>query len=208
MRVEVRLEQGAGLVLEDAVDEELDAGRCVAGSRRALAPLDQFADLLGAARVVPAQRADDARGQLPAARQRDVGDLFLGIDLGVLPVRDAEPMQLGLGKAKAGEHVVGRTRRQEPRDQGPRPFLERAVRPPIGVALDPAVGRIRHRGVDPGQLERPGVDPCRVAVAIVEIDRTIRYHPVEVGAVGDPPGKSVSDQPPPSTQGSSGCAVA
>ncbi len=59
VRIEVGLEQGARLVLQDAVDEELDAGRGIAGSGRALAPPDEFADLLRAARVVPTKGGDD-----------------------------------------------------------------------------------------------------------------------------------------------------
>ena len=73
--VEVRLEDRAGPVLEDAVQEQLDAGRGVATDGRPGAPLDELLDLLGAARPVPPQRPDDTGRQLAATGERRVGDL-------------------------------------------------------------------------------------------------------------------------------------
>ena len=73
--VEVRLEDRAGPVLEDAVQEELDAGRGVATDGGPRAPLHELLDLLGAARPVPPQRPDDTGRQLAATGERRVGDL-------------------------------------------------------------------------------------------------------------------------------------
>ena len=66
LAVAVRLEHRAGEVLEDAVHHQLDAGRRVPADGRRPAPLDELLDLLGAAAVLPPQRA---RRPAPSARR-------------------------------------------------------------------------------------------------------------------------------------------
>ena len=73
--IEVRLEDRAGPVLEDAIEEQLDAGRGVAADRGPRSPLDELLDLLVAARPVPPQRPDDTGRQLAATGERRVRDL-------------------------------------------------------------------------------------------------------------------------------------
>ncbi len=103
-------------------------------------------------------------------------------------------MKLRLGETNAVQEFLGRARRQEPRDEEPRALLKGAAGSTIGIALDPSVGRVCRRCIDPGQLERLAVDPGGVAIAAIEIDRAIRDDPVEVGAIRDPAGK-VGERP-------------
>ena len=58
-----------------------------------------------------------------------------------------------------------------------RPSGSRSIRPSIGSRVS---------GADPGPLERRRVDPGRVAVAAVEIDRPVGDDPIEVLAPGHP----------------------
>ena len=96
----------AGAVLEDPVLHQLHARRAVAVRCRPSAALDQLVDLLRAALAVPPQRPDDPRGQLAPSGQRRVGDLLLvGGDDRVLPVGDAERVELGLGETQRGDEV-------------------------------------------------------------------------------------------------------
>src|SRR6185369_4253237 len=100
--VEVRLEEAAGLVLEDAVLHQLDSCGRIATDRRAFATCDEPFDLLRAARPIPPERTHDAGRQLATTGQRRVGDLFpFGRDARVLPAGDAQRVELGLGKAQA-----------------------------------------------------------------------------------------------------------
>ena len=77
------------------------------------------------------------------------------------------------------ELVVGRDRRQQVVDQVRSALVQRACRIPVGLPLDPAVGRVRRGGGQPGQLEGPGVDPDAVAVAVGEVRRAVGNHGVE-----------------------------
>ena len=151
-----------------------------------LASRDELLDLLRAARPIPPQRADDAGRQLATTGERRVGDLLpFGRDDRVLPGGDAERVELGLGEAQARDQFLGRVRGEQAFDEVGRAFLERAARSAVGVAFDPAVIRVERVGGHAGQLERPGVDPGRVAVAALEEDRPIRHDPVEIVAVWD-----------------------
>ncbi len=76
LAVAVRLEHRAGEVLEDAVHHQLDARRSVPPDRCRPTALDEFLDLLAAARSLPPHRPDDAAGQLAARSERDVGALL------------------------------------------------------------------------------------------------------------------------------------
>ena len=58
--------------------------------------------------------------------------------------------------------------------------MQRARWCPVRVALDPAVFRIGRVAVDPGELERPAVDPGGMAVAVREDGRPIGDDPIEV----------------------------
>src|SRR5262249_58464948 len=49
------------------------------------------------------------------------------------------------------------------------PLVQRALRRAAGVALDPAVRRVRRQRVDPGQLQGAGADPGAVAVAVGQV---------------------------------------
>ena len=71
----------------------------VAADGRAAPSLDELLDLLVAAVVLPPQRPDDARGQLAADGERDVGELLLvAVDDRVLPGGDAERVEVALGE--------------------------------------------------------------------------------------------------------------
>jgi hypothetical protein len=62
--------------------------------------IEELLDLVGPAFAVPPQRADDAPRQLAPPGQRRVRGLAaVGLDDGVLPVGDAETMELGLREA-------------------------------------------------------------------------------------------------------------
>ena len=185
--VQVRLEDGTREVLEHAVEHELDAGRRIAAARRPRPALDQLLDLFRPAVALPPQGAHDAAGQLAPTGERGVGELLLvGRHDGVLPVRDAQGVQLGTGRAE----VPRRGRRA----WWPAATVRRA-RSPLPGARRSAARRGRARsgrrrvgglGGDPGQLERLRVDPGRVAVAALEVDRPIGRDAVEVRAVRDP----------------------
>ena len=54
--------------------------------------------------------------------------------------------------------------------------------------MRPSIG-VRRVGGHAGQLERLRVDPARVAVAALEVDRAIRHDAIEVVAVGDAAGE-------------------
>ena len=114
-------------------------------SRRA----DELLDLLGAAVALPPHRPDDPGRQLAARGERDVGALLrVGPDDRVLPCGDAERVQIGLG-CREGRLEIGRgVVRLEPLHQVRCPFVERAARGAVRVALDAAVGRVRGRGGD------------------------------------------------------------
>ena len=179
--VDVRVEHGAREVLEDAVHHQLHARRLVAPDRGRPATLDELLDLLGAAVTLPPHRADDARRQLAARGEGDVGALLgLRPDDGVLPGRDPQRVQVGLAEPQRRLQVGGCVVGLEPPDEVHRAFVERAGRAAVRVALDPAVGRVGGLGGHAGQLECPGVDPGAVAVAVGQDDRAIRHDRVEV----------------------------
>ncbi|GAA3146279.1 hypothetical protein GCM10017687_74030 [Streptomyces echinatus] len=83
-------------------------------------------------------------------------------------------MQMPLGVQQRGQPVGGTGGRGEPADQLHRALLERAARLAGGVALDPPVGRVGGAPADPGQLQRPAVDPGTVVVPVGQIHRPVR----------------------------------
>ena len=66
--VAVRLEQGAGVVLQHAVGHDLDARGVVVADDPVLALRQELRDLLEALVAVPPQRADDASRQASVVR--------------------------------------------------------------------------------------------------------------------------------------------
>ena len=204
VRVEVRLEHGAGEVLEDAVLEDLHAGRPErppgSGPRRATSSSICSAPWS----CSHVERRHDARGQLAAPGERAVG-LLVGSSTEaschcVMPERVQVRLRLGAA-----------------RRPGPRRCPAGRCRTTSSIALswsvpagDPSGSRmitpscgIGGVGGDPGELERPGVHPRAVAVAAVEV-RPVGRGPPRPGSarVGFPPGKSAMYQPSPTIQGS------
>ncbi len=98
----------------------------------------------------------------------------------VLPRRDAERVQVRLARAAA-------PRPSRPRsgggarslDEAHRALVQRAGGLALGVALDPTVGGIGRVAGDPSRLQRAGVHPGAVAVAVRQEDRPIGHQPVE-----------------------------
>ena len=143
------------------------------------------------------QRPDDPAGQLAAPGQRRVGHLAeLGPDDRVLPVGDPERVELGLGQPEARDDLVGRrlgaaaARRASSPPPGGRRSGGRRRR--ARCARRPGRGCRRRC---PAAVERRRVDPGRVAVAALEVDRPVRHDPVEVGPIagcrpGSPPSTS------------------
>ena len=117
-------------------------------------PLDQLVDLLVAALAVPPHRGLDPGGQPARLGRGPVDRLVLGADDRVLPGRDPERVEVGLGEAQAVAHVLGGDRRGISRSTSVgAPSWSAPVGRAVGVALDPAVGRVRRVAIDPGQLE-------------------------------------------------------
>ena len=184
--VEVRLEQCGRAVLRHAVLHHLHGGRAEPALGQGLAPPDQVRDLLHALGAVPPQRADHVRAELAAGRSVDVrraGVVHAGVraDDRVLPARDAERVQVGLAGKQSGAVVGAGGAGQVPGDQGGRALVEGAARVAVRVPLDAAVGRVRRVPGDARELQRPGVDPGAVVVAVGQEHRPVRHHGVEVG---------------------------
>ena len=106
--------------------------------------------------------------------------------MGVLPSGDPDGVQFGLGVTDRLLQRGGCVVRDQPPDQVDRRLLERADRGPVGIALDPAQGRVWGRCRDPGQLEGTGVHPRSVAIAVRQEDRSIANDVVEQLATWDP----------------------
>jgi len=96
---------------------------------------------------------------------------------GVLPGRDAEAVELGLGPRERVEHLGLGVFRDQALDEVGRPLVEGAARATVRVPLDPAIRRVGGFGGDPSPLEGEAVDPGAMAVAVGQ----------ERGAVGDDP---------------------
>ena len=179
--VEVGTEHGRGHALDDAVCEELDAGRGVAWCCGSCTPLHELGDLLGAAHLIPAEGADHPARELATTRQGREGDILLvGPDVRLLPVRDPDLVEGPLADAQRLEELVRRRWWEPVGYQGAGILLERADRTAVGIAFDASAGRVDGRARDAGHLQPPRVHPGRVAVAALEVDRTVRDDPVEV----------------------------
>ena len=182
--VQVGLQQGGGEVLDDAVLHDLDRGRGEAGSPGLRPPGHQLVDLLAAAAPVPPQRADHPGLQrsgllgLQVDRQR-VGLAEQRPDGGVLPGRDTVGEHHLLGHQQPGELVLGGGHRRQSLDEAGSPLVQGARRRARGVPLDPAVGRVRRRGVDAGELEGPAVGPGPVPVTVRQQGRPVGHDGVE-----------------------------
>ena len=184
MLVEVGIDRRAGEVLADTVLHDLDAGRGEASGGAAGAQRHQVVDLLEPARAFPPQGTDDAAGERAPARGGEVRLVVPGlrrvVDDRVLPAGDAERVQERLALQQALVDGVGRQRRLMLRDEGLRALVQRALRRAVRVALDPAVFGIGRVGGDPRDLQRLGVDPGAVTVAVRQDHRSIRHDRVDV----------------------------
>jgi len=77
-----------------------------------------------------------------------------------------------------------------------------------GVALEVSVRWVGGLARDPGDLQRAGVDPGAVVVAVGQEHRTVGTMLSRSAAVGVPPGKAAIAHPPPRIQRLSGCVSA
>ncbi len=185
-RVEVGRRHGGREVLGHPVLHDLDARGPEPPVAVALPPLDQGVHLLLAEVPLPPERADDVRREVAVAGGLQVGRtgiLHAGVVAHdrVLPAGHAQRVEVALPGEESPVVVVGVVGRRVAGDQLHGPLVEGAGGVPVGVPLDAAVRRVRRPGVDPGQLERPAVDPCPVVVPVGQVDRPVGHHPVEVG---------------------------
>ncbi len=173
---------------------------------RALRPqLDELVHLLLAARAVPEEVALRAHGQLAPLGERAVGRERLRVHGGVLPGGDPERVQLRLGEADALLPLLGRRFRHEPLHE--RPSRPRAASRGARRRRRARCGRPDGSAVaasDAGELERAGVHPRAVPVAVLEEDGPVGDDCVEVARLGVPPGNESIDQPSPTIHSRSG----
>ena len=80
-------------------------------------------------------------------------------------------MQVLLGSQQPGQPVVHGQLRHEAADQVRRALVQGALRAAVGGPLDPAVRRIGGPRVDPRELQRPGIGPGAVPVAVRQVGR-------------------------------------
>ncbi len=184
--VEVRRPEGGRAVLEHAVLHDLHARRPEAWAGQGLAAAHEIGDLGDPEAAVPPERADhvgDEVALLDRAQIGRAGVVHAGVraDDRVLPGRDAEREQVGLTRDEPVVVVLLGRGRQQPGDQAHRTLVEGAGRRAVGEPLDPAVGRVRGLGGDPGELEGAGVDPGAVVVAVGQERGAVGHDGVEVG---------------------------
>ncbi len=143
--------------------------------------LDQLGDLLQAPAALPPQRAHHPGGEPAVDGQRLVGGLGARGNPGVLPAGDAQRVQvalrlqdrrLPLRAVRLRDHVVV--------DPVGRALVQGAGGLAVRAALDPAVVRIRGVPVDPGRLQRAGVHPGPVHVAVEQEHRAVGDDRVQV----------------------------
>ena len=153
------------------------------------ATLHEVGDLVEAELAVPPERADHVGDQVAArdrieVRRPGVGHPRVGAHDRVLPGRDAQREEIFL----ALEQPRGVLRRRQLGEEHGHAvhgtLVQRALRAAVREPLDPAVRRVGGLGGDPRELERPRVGPGAVVVAVVEQDRPVRDHCVEVGRRG------------------------
>ena len=182
-----------GQRLTHPVHHDLDGGGAEPARCGALTPPEQIGDLAGVAGPVPPQGRVDVRGQPAFGHGRTVGAVGVGdadvrrrTDDGILPVRDAPRVQVGLARTEPGGEVGGGRGRNDARDQPHRPVVQRAGGLAPLVALDPAVGGVGRVPGDPGPRERRRADPGAVMVAVRQEHGTAGGHRFQVGGRGDP----------------------
>ena len=178
--IEVRLEEGAREVLEDAVEHELDRRSPQALDDgcppRVLEPLE----LVQAARPVPPQREGRAQGEVAALGEGPVGRNVVLLDPGVRDGGDPEGVEVPLGGEDRRLPLPLVERRKVAADESGRSLVKRPLGRSVGLALDPAIVGIGRGGRDAGEREGPAVDPRPVAVAVLQEDRSVRDDRVEV----------------------------
>ena len=195
-------------VLDDAVDHQLHARRGVPAHRPLGPSRDQALDLLQPVVVLPPQRAHDPRRQLAAAGHPQVGRVAVGPDDGVLPVGDAQRVQVGLALDQPPVELGVAGRRDVALDEVLGALVERAQRRPVGVAGDPAVVRVRRVHGDPAissarlltHASWPSLLGRKTGRSGTTRSRSSR--------LARPPGKWARYQPLPRIHGSSGFAAA
>ncbi len=143
---------------------------------------------------VPPQRAFDPGRELPAPRGRQVDRQRVSraevvADDRVLPGGDAPGVQVSLGQQQASQPVLEGNRGNVPAHQCRGALVQAALRCPAGLALDPAVRRIRCAGVDPGQFERAGACPRPVRVPVQQEGGAAAGYLVEQLATGGTAGE-------------------
>ena len=199
--IEVGGEHRGGVVLHDAVEHHLHAGRPESPGRVVLAVVEQPLELLQALVPLPPLRPDDVRYQCAGRRRaqvrvrRVVNGGVAGPDDGVLPAGDAERQQVVLGGEQPPVLVLPGDLRQQPAHQPHRAFLQHADGLAGRVPLDPAVGRIRCAAVDARQLQGLAVGPRAVMVAVVQEHRPAGNHAVQRLPGGDPAGERGQSPP-------------
>ena len=162
---------------------ELHARRRVAADRRRPPALDELLDLLGAAVALPPQRADDARRSArrgrPARRRRapSASGSTIASCQAVIP----SACRWRWPRRSASSRSSGVSSGRSARDEVHGALVERARTgvPSGSRSIRPSAGSGVSRG-DPGELERPRVDPGAVAVAVRQEDRPVGHDPVEV----------------------------
>jgi hypothetical protein len=99
-------------------------------------------------------------------------------------------VQVALGLDDGPFPILRRRPGDEFFDEVHGPLMEHAGRlAGLRVALDAAIGRVRRAGVDPGEFERPGVDPRAVPITVPEVDRPIQDHRIQRFAARQPAGE-------------------
>ena len=87
-----------------------------------------------------------------------------GADAGVLEPGDPQRVQVRLGREQPGPKLRRAGRRDLDQPHGA--VVQHAGGPAGPVAFDPPVGRVRGARVEAGQLQRGGVDPGAVVIAV------------------------------------------
>src|SRR4029450_7263288 len=89
------------------------------------APLDEAVDLRAVLLALPPHRAGHAPGELAAAGERAVGGVALVADDRLLPLREAERVEVALGLAEPRDEVFGRLLGDEALDEVGGALVER-----------------------------------------------------------------------------------
>ena len=182
--IQVRVEHRRGEVLDDPVEQQLDARRPEAAERAPLPVLAPRLDLVDATPSIPPVGGDDARGQPALLREPAIGLDHRRQHPGVLPGGDPELVKLALGVLEPDEQVLFGIGRHQPFHELCGTLVQRSRRRAVRVAFDPAIGRVGGCRRDAGELEGARVDPDPVPVAVREVDQPVRDDAVEVLGAG------------------------